>query len=75
MENRPIDIILLTEKLAGTNDMVSVSHMIDITSRCPSPENYVHYQSIVLNQYKLRMFTTAAFCFLNEQTLEAADDF
>jgi replicative DNA helicase len=75
MENRPIDVILLTEKLAGTNDMVSVSYMMDITSRCPSPENYVHYQSIVLNQYKLRMFTTAAFRFLNEQTLEAADDF
>jgi replicative DNA helicase len=51
-ENRPIDVILLIEKLAGTKDMVSVSYMMEITSRCPSPDNYEH-QSIVLNQYNL----------------------
>ncbi|MFP7296293.1 replicative DNA helicase [Neobacillus niacini] len=75
MENRPIDVILLVEKLAGTKVMVSVSYMMDITSRCPSPDNYEHYQTIVLNQYKLRMLKKAAFLFLNEQTIEAADDF
>jgi replicative DNA helicase len=74
-ENRPIDVILLIEKLAGTKDMVSVSYMMEITSRCPSPDNYEHYQSIVLNQYKLRMYKNAAFRFLNDLTIEAADDF
>jgi replicative DNA helicase len=74
-ENRPIDVILLVEKLAGTKEMVSASYMMEIKSRCPTPDTYEHYQTIILNQYKLRMYKDAAFRFLNEETIEAADDF
>ncbi|NWQ40435.1 replicative DNA helicase [Bacillus sp. EB106-08-02-XG196] len=73
-EDRPIDLVLVIEKLAG-KEMLSTSYILDITTRCPSPDNFEHYQSIILTRYKLRRFTQGAYRFLNEQTMEAADDF
>jgi replicative DNA helicase len=74
-ESRPIDIILLIEKLAGSEEMFSPSYMMDIRSLCPSTENYEHYQAIVLEKYKLRLLSQAAYQFLSEQSIEAADAF
>lgn len=74
-ENIPIDVVLTAKKLGSAFENIGFSYITDIAGCCPSSANYEHYQTIILNEYKLRMFTTAAFRLLNEQTLEAADDF
>ncbi|WP_342433993.1 replicative DNA helicase [Neobacillus sp. FSL H8-0543] len=74
MENKPIDLVLVVEKL-GSMDMVSVSYMTEIAGCCPTTANYEHYQTIILNEYKLRMFKGSATHFLKEKTFEAAEDF
>jgi replicative DNA helicase len=74
-ENMPIDVVLTAKKLGSAFENIGFSYITDIAGCCPSPANYEHYQTTILNEYKLRMFTTAAFRLLNEQKLEAADDF
>ncbi|KLT19663.1 hypothetical protein AA980_03505 [Neobacillus vireti] len=69
-ENKPIDIILMAEKLTGNSEDVGISYMNNIITRCPKADNYEHYQTIILNEYKLRMLKRAGFQFLNEPTLE-----
>lgn len=74
-ENKPIDVVLVAEKLGSDIENIGYSYMIDIAGCCPSAANYEHYQTIILNDYKLRMFQKAAFRILNEKTLDAVDDF
>ncbi|WHY02749.1 replicative DNA helicase [Neobacillus sp. DY30] len=74
-ENKPIDVVLVAEKLGTAIEDIGYSYMIDIAGCCPSPANYEHYQTIILNDYKLRMFQKAAFRILNEKTIDAAEDF
>lgn len=73
--NKPIDLILVAKQLGSTFENIGYSYITDIAGCCPTTANYEHYQTIIMNDYKLRMFQKAAFRVLNEQTLEAADDF
>jgi replicative DNA helicase len=74
-ENKPIDLILMIQKLGSSTEEVGVTYMASITSRCPKALNYEHYQTIILNEYKLRLLTRSGAQFLNEPTLERAEEF
>jgi replicative DNA helicase len=74
-ENKPIDVVLVAQKLGSAIENIGYSYMIDIAGCCPSAANYEYYQTIILNDYKLRMFQKAAFRILNEKTIDAAEDF
>ncbi len=74
-ENTPIDVVLVAKKLGNALENIGYSYMTAIAGCCPSTANYEHYQTIIMNDYKLRMFQQAAFRILNEKTVDAVDDF
>ncbi|WP_419888178.1 replicative DNA helicase [Neobacillus niacini] len=74
-ENTPIDVVLVAKKLGNAIENIGYSYMTAIAGCCPSTANYEHYQTIIMNDYKLRMFQKAAFRILNEKTLDAVDNF
>jgi replicative DNA helicase len=74
-ENKPIDLLTVVEKLGSGVENVGVSYMTDIAGCCPTTANYEHYQAMILNEYKLRKLKRSAAQFLNEQTLDRADEF
>ncbi|MCM2533244.1 hypothetical protein NDK43_13600 [Neobacillus pocheonensis] len=54
-ENKPVDLLMVVEKLGSGIENVGISYMMDIAGCCPTTGNYEHYQTIILNEYKLRM--------------------
>jgi replicative DNA helicase len=74
-EEKPIDLLLVVKKLGSKIENIGVSYISDIAGCCPTTANYEHYQTLILNEYKLRILKRSAAQFLNEQTFERADDF
>ncbi|NRD79117.1 replicative DNA helicase [Bacillus sp. BRMEA1] len=74
-ENKPIDLLTVVDKLGSGIENVGVSYMTNIAGCCPTTTNYEHYQSMIRNEYKLRILKRSASQFLNEQTFERAEEF
>lgn len=55
-ENRPIDIVLVAEKLGSAIQDISYTYLTEIAGCCPSTANYVHYQTIIMNDYNFECF-------------------
>ncbi|SFA86703.1 MULTISPECIES: replicative DNA helicase [unclassified Bacillus (in: firmicutes)] len=76
LAGKPIDFVMLTKKLGNHIESIGgVKFLTDIAGACPTTQNIEHYQNIVLEDYKLRVLRTAAVNFLNDQTIEKAEDF
>lgn len=75
-ENKPIDPVMMVEKLGSSIETIGGVHYItSLAASCPATANYEYYQDIVLKNYKLRILTRLAAQFLNEKSFELAEEF
>lgn len=71
-----VDLVTLVGKLGDKVQFIGgVSYLSDLASCCPTTANLDYYQSIVLEEYKIRELKRCAIDFMKEGRLEAAEKF